>query len=87
MLYCLHSPTHLVWSSNWITVQAAVYESRQCCPLLVCRFLALERACPKDSRGRINYWHVANVVSEGAAGFLNPGMNDVQSLSCFPHAS
>jgi len=27
-----------------------------------CRFLALERAVPKDSRGRINFWHVASVV-------------------------
>lgn len=28
-----------------------------------CRFLALERAVPKDPRGRINYWHVAKLIN------------------------
>jgi hypothetical protein len=45
-----------------------------------CRFLALERAVPKDSRGRINFWHVASVVQHIVKETTEDGEPGVKNL-------
>mmetsp|Transcript_5092 Transcript_5092/g.13773 ORF Transcript_5092/g.13773 Transcript_5092/m.13773 type:complete len:233 (+) Transcript_5092:137-835(+) len=66
--YQLHCPM-----DGWITTQGFVTAaSKAGLRLARAEFLALERACPKDSRGRINYWHVANVVQHIVAETSQP---------------
>lgn len=60
---------HLHCPDGWITTSGFVVSAKKAgVPLDRAQFLAIERAVPKDTMGRINYYAVAEAVQRLAEG-------------------